>query len=113
MLVSLTTKESGYLCLFSVLSSTLCLLQDEDEEIRFNAAEFVAMIAEPTKSLTCSAAMERVFQFMADHVWSIPGCWMIMETMIRGSKSTAEVLKDYLGARYDNLNIFNIYYIYF
>lgn len=83
----------------SVLSSTLCLLQDEDEEIRFNAAEFVAMIAEPTKSLTCSAAMERVFQFMADHVWSIPGCWMIMETMIRGSKSTAEVLKDYLGAR--------------
>lgn len=101
------------MCLFSVLSSTLCLLQDEDEEIRFNAAEFVAMIAEPTKSLTCSAAMERVFQFMADHVWSILGCWMIMETMIRGSKSTAEVLKDYLGARYDNLNIFNISYIYF
>ena len=84
---------------FSVLSSTLCLLQDEEEEIRFEAAEFVAMITEPTKSLTCTAAVKRVFQLMVEHFWSVPGCWESMETMIRGLKSTADVLKGYLGAR--------------
>ncbi|PFX19384.1 Thyroid adenoma-associated protein-like [Stylophora pistillata] len=83
----------------SVLSSTLCLLQDEEEEIRFEAAEFVAMITEPTKSLTCTAAVKRVFQLMVEHFWSVPGCWESMETMIRGLKSTADVLKGYLGAR--------------
>lgn len=71
------------------------------------------MIVEFMKSLMCLVVMECVFQFMVDYVWFIFGCWMIMEIMIRGLKFIVEVLKDYLGVRYDNLNIFNIYYIYF
>lgn len=83
----------------SVLSSTLCALQDEEEQIRLKAAEFVAMVTKPARSVTCSAAMERVLQLMVEHFWSIPGCWVTMETMIRGLKSTEDVLRDYLRAR--------------
>ncbi|KAJ7360153.1 hypothetical protein OS493_018141 [Desmophyllum pertusum] len=55
-----------------VLSSTLCLLQDEEEDIRATAAEFVALIPEPAGSVTCSAAIQIVLQFMVKHFWCIP-----------------------------------------
>lgn len=88
-------------CFFvlSVLRSTLCLLQDEEEDIRSIAAKFAAVISEPAGSVTCSAAIQLVLQFMAKHFWSVPGCWVAMETMIRGPKSTQDVLKDYVRAK--------------
>jgi len=83
----------------SVLSSTLCLLQDEEEDVRSTAAQFVTFISEPASSVTCSAALQLAFHFMVKHFWSVPACWVAMEIMIRGHKSTQDVLKEYSRAK--------------
>ena len=83
----------------SVLSSTLCLLQDEEEDIRSTAAQFVALISEPANSVTCSAALQLALHFMVKHFWSVPACWVAMETMIRGHKPTQDVLREYSRAK--------------
>ena len=86
-------------CVPSVLSSAMYLLQDEEENTRSTAAQFVALICEPASSVTCSAALQLALHFVVKHFWSIPGCWVAMETMIRGLKSTEDVLKEYSRAK--------------
>jgi len=49
--------------------------------------------------VTCSAALQLALHFVVKHFWSIPGCWIAMETMIRGLKSTEDVLKEYSRAK--------------
>ena len=85
-----------YLLSSSILHSTLFFLQDEEEDIRNTAAEFAAFISEPASSVTCSAAIPLVMQYMVEHFSLIPECWVALETITKGQKSTEDVLKVYV-----------------
>ena len=89
----------SYLLSSSILHSTLSFLQDEEEDIRNTAAEFAACISEPASSVTCSLAIPLVLQYMVKHFFLMPECWVALETITKGQKSTEDVLKVYFRSK--------------
>ena len=89
----------SYLLSSSILHSTLFFLQDEEEDIRNTAAEFAACISEPASSVTCSVAISLVLQYMVEHFFLMPECWVALETITKGQKSTEDVLKVYFRSK--------------